>query len=107
MPVDLFPEHTPDKSKTESRDPRENSCRNDDREEIPEAAHERPARELIGQEAPCKWCRSDEPRKEADVGGEILYSSATKLVILGENCVLWDVFLMLNLSPFRHLACSL
>lgn len=107
MPVDLLPENASDISEPEPGYSRKDSRSNDDPKEIPETAYECPAGELIAQQTPRKRRRADKSREEPDVGREILYRSAAELVILGENCVLWDVFLKLNLAPFRHLACSL
>ena len=107
MPMDLLPQHSSNVSQPKSCDSRKNSRGDDDPEEIPESAHERAAGELIAQQIPRKWRRANESREKPDIGCEILYGSAAELVILGENCVLWDVFLKLNLAAFRHLACSL
>jgi len=105
--MDLLPENSSNVAEPESCNSREYSRGNDDPEEVPEPTHECATGELIAEQVPRKRRRADEPREEPDIGGEILYGSAAELVILGENRVLWDVFLMLNLAPFRHLACSM
>lgn len=107
MSVDLFPHHSTHIAKPKTRDSRENARRDDNSEEIPQTAHERPARELIGQEAPRQRCRTNEPGEETDVRGEVLDGRAAEMVKLGENSRPPERAQKLNLAPFRHLACSM
>ena len=107
MAMKLLPQDAADVPYPKSGDPRENACRDNDPEEIPQPLHERPARELIREKTPRKRRRADKASQESDVSGEILDGGAPELVELGKNRSPWKGFRTLNLAAFRHLACSM
>jgi hypothetical protein len=85
MAMNLFPYHTGDVPKPESRGPREDSSGDHDSEEIPEPAHERATRQLLAEQAPCEWCDTDKSHEEPDIGRKVLYRGPAQVVELGKN----------------------
>jgi len=83
--MDLLPQDTANVADSETRNSAEDPGGDDDAEEIPQAAHENAARELIGQKAPRERCGTNEPNEEPDIGSEVLYGGASQLVKLGKN----------------------
>ena len=85
MAMKLLPQHPTDETDAEARDSAEDSRRDHNPEEIPEAANERPAVELGREKSPRKRRRADEPGEKSDVRGEVFYRRAAKLIELGKN----------------------
>ena len=85
VPVELLPQQSADETKSEPCNSREDSCSNDDPEEIPETAHKRPAVEVRREQPPREGSRADESGEKSDVRGEIFYRRAAKVVELGKN----------------------
>ena len=85
MTVKLLPQRAADETKSEPGNSGKNTGCDDDAEEIPEAANERPALELRREQSPRKRCSSDEAGEESDISREVLYGRAAKMVELGKN----------------------
>lgn len=58
--------------------------------------------ELYGKESPREWSSPNEPRKKAEVCGDVLDGGAAKLVELGKNRALRGKVNSLNLARAGH-----
>ncbi len=81
----LFPQHSADIPDAKSCYSCEDSCRDDDAEEIPQSFDELAARELIREETPCERRGTNESREESNVCSKVFYRRSTEVVELGEN----------------------